>query len=223
MNKKINVLQLIDSLKTGGAEKIVYDLAVNMDSDKYLVSICSMEDERDSFLANKLKEKGFTIHFPGRKEGFDIKLLRKIHNIIRKEAIDIVHCHGGGEFYGHVAAIATKASVLTTLHGVFPYRFKQKSLAGLCSFFKKNYKVAVSKELKSIYNCDDSIYNGVHVPFSMPASGKKYSDLKHAPDQILVGIIGRLSTIKNHKNFLDAAAIISKKHDQVQFLIVGDG
>ncbi|MDZ7859281.1 MAG: glycosyltransferase [Candidatus Krumholzibacteriota bacterium] len=223
MDNRINVLHVIDSLETGGAEKILYNLTVNMDSEKYRVSVCSMEDVRDTFIVKKLENKGFTIHFPGRKKAFDPELLRNIHNIIRKESIDIVHCHVGGEFYGHVAAVATRASVITTLHGVFPYSFKQRAIIKLCGLFKKNYKVAVSKELKSLYRCNDLIYNGVHISSPGSATNKIYPGLRDSSEQILVGIIGRLSVVKNHKNFLDAAAIISPKYTNVQFLIIGDG
>jgi glycosyltransferase involved in cell wall biosynthesis len=48
--------------------------------------------------------------------------------------------------------------------------------------------------------------------------------LDAAEDEILVGIVGRLTEIKNHRLFLEAAALF-KKHceKRVRFLIVGDG
>jgi glycosyltransferase involved in cell wall biosynthesis len=39
----------------------------------------------------------------------------------------------------------------------------------------------------------------------------------------LVGIVGRLFPIKNHRLFLDAAALMARKERAVRFVIVGDG
>jgi glycosyltransferase involved in cell wall biosynthesis len=45
-----------------------------------------------------------------------------------------------------------------------------------------------------------------------------------APDEILVGIVGRLTEIKNHRMFLEAASLFKKNHrSKVKFVIVGDG
>jgi glycosyltransferase involved in cell wall biosynthesis len=45
-----------------------------------------------------------------------------------------------------------------------------------------------------------------------------------APDEILVGIVGRLTEIKNHRMFLEAAALFKKNHQtKVKFVIIGDG
>ena len=223
MKNRTKILQVIDSLRTGGAEKIVYDLATRLDRKSYDVSVCSMEDDRETFLAGKLNDKGITMHFPGRKDGFDLSLIRKISDIIRNESIDIVHCHVGGELYGHAGALNTRASVLTTVHGIFEYSLKQRTLAGYCGLFKKNYKVAVSKELMTLFGCDELIYNGTPVPPDISGHDGKDPPLEIPQDTVSIGIVGRLSEIKNHFNFLDAAASITKETDNVRFFIVGSG
>lgn len=49
-------------------------------------------------------------------------------------------------------------------------------------------------------------------------------ELKSGPDEILVGIVGRLTEIKNHRMFLEAAALFKKNSDaKVRFVIIGDG
>ncbi|MBN2183810.1 MAG: glycosyltransferase [Candidatus Krumholzibacteriota bacterium] len=223
MKKRIKILQVIDSLHTGGAEKIVYDLATCLDRTTYDVSVCSMEADRETFLAGKLNDKGIKVHFPGRKEGFDLSLIGKISDIIRTESTDILHCHVGGELYGHAGALFTAASVLTTIHGVFEYSLKQRALARYCGVFKKNYKVAVSEELMALYKCDELIYNGTPFPPDISESDRENPPLEIPLDSVSIGIVGRLSEVKNHFNFLDAAASIINKTDNVRFFIVGSG
>ena len=51
--KKINVLQLITGLGIGGAEKVVYDISINIDKDKfnnYVVSLSKQNDMLKEFI-----------------------------------------------------------------------------------------------------------------------------------------------------------------------------
>ena len=50
------------------------------------------------------------------------------------------------------------------------------------------------------------------------------AELKVGDEEILIGIVGRLTEIKNHQLFLDAAAALKRNKDvKVRFVIVGDG
>ena len=58
--------------------------------------------------------------------------------------------------------------------------------------------------------------------------GKAFRDeLSAKPDEILVGMVGRLTEIKNHELFLQAISILKhtyqSPHQKVRFVIVGDG
>src|SRR5207253_1823862 len=49
-------------------------------------------------------------------------------------------------------------------------------------------------------------------------------ELRVSADEILVGIVGRLTEIKNHKLFLQMAALLKKTNrGHVRFVIIGDG
>lgn len=44
------------------------------------------------------------------------------------------------------------------------------------------------------------------------------------PDEVLIGVVGRLTAVKNHALFLEAAALLKKSTNRaVRFLIIGDG
>lgn len=42
-------------------------------------------------------------------------------------------------------------------------------------------------------------------------------------DEFLIGIVGRFHPMKDHPNFLKAAALLARKRDDVRFVCVGDG
>lgn len=53
-------------------------------------------------------------------------------------------------------------------------------------------------------------------------------ELALQPDDILVGIVGRLTEVKNHRLFLDSAALLKEKFDRstprkIRFVVIGDG
>ncbi len=49
-------------------------------------------------------------------------------------------------------------------------------------------------------------------------------ELNASSDEVLIGIVGRLTEIKNHKGFLDAAAELKKiSRARMRFLVIGDG
>src|SRR6185369_5314924 len=50
------------------------------------------------------------------------------------------------------------------------------------------------------------------------------TELNATSDEVLIGIVGRLTEIKNHQGFLDAAAQLKRiSRAQMRFLVIGDG
>lgn len=51
------------------------------------------------------------------------------------------------------------------------------------------------------------------------------AELNAADDEVLIGIVGRLTEIKNHQLFLEAAALLKQQAPQraVRFVVIGDG
>jgi glycosyltransferase involved in cell wall biosynthesis len=67
------------------------------------------------------------------------------------------------------------------------------------------------------------------IDLSVYADGRTRRDafrqeVNAGPDEVLIGIVGRLTGIKNHQGFLDAAAQLKKiSGAKVRFLVIGDG
>jgi glycosyltransferase involved in cell wall biosynthesis len=56
-----------------------------------------------------------------------------------------------------------------------------------------------------------------------PPSGRLRAELGLSPGALLVGIVGRVAPIKNHRLFLDALALTQQRLPQVHGVIIGDG
>ncbi len=75
----------------------------------------------------------------------------------------------------------------------------------------------------ALYKCDELIYNGTPIPPDLSVSGAEYPPVQMHEGFLSVGIVGRLSEVKNHFNFLDAAASVINEAGNVRFYIVGEG
>jgi glycosyltransferase involved in cell wall biosynthesis len=174
----------------------------------------------------------------------DVKAFFALRKIIREFQPHIVHTHASkAGFLGRLAAITSGVPIVVhTYHGhVFEgyfSRFKTKIIKVLERNLarKSTAIVAISPAQKDAITKKFNICNPqqTHViplgfdlePFN-PSSFKR-NQARHEYDltenTIAVGIVGRLTAIKNHSLFLNAAYILqSKSKLNYRFFVVGDG
>lgn len=91
MQKKIRVLQLIDSLNTGGAEVLAVNIANAVATiDGYCSYLCASRQEGD--LKENIKPS-VEYFFLQRKKTLDIKAILNLKKFIKKNKISIIHAH----------------------------------------------------------------------------------------------------------------------------------
>ncbi len=175
----------------------------------------------------------------------DIVALWKIYSIIRRERPDIVHTHTAkAGALGRTAAILAGVPVrIHTFHGhIFDGYFSGFS-AGLFLFIERSlaffsrYIVVVSEAQKEEITGKYKIAGDEKVkvvPLGLeldnfssigPKNGKFRSELGIGNECILIGIIGRLVPVKNHRMFLEAC---KKLFDMAgcpdtRCIVIGDG
>ena len=175
----------------------------------------------------------------------DYKAYWEIRNIIRKFNPDIVHTHAAKSgALGRLAAIHENTSIIIhTFHGhVFHsyfgyfkttfYKFIEKYLAQ-----KSSKIIAISelqkKELVQEFNiCKDSKAKIIPLGFDLikfSENNKKKRNLFRREfsidkNDISIGIVGRLTHIKNQKFFIKAISFINKRSTKnIRAFIIGDG
>ena len=161
---------------------------------------------------------------------------------MRRERPHIVHTHTGkAGLLGRTAArLSNVPIVIHTYHGHVFYGYYSPAKSWLARRVEKvmaritDKNIAISDEIKrdllayGIANDEDIdvIPLGVDLdPFlvSGNSSGNFRSELGLEPDTYLIGIVGRIVPIKNHRLFLDAAANVVASGISSHFAIVGDG
>jgi glycosyltransferase involved in cell wall biosynthesis len=142
-------------------------------------------------------------------------------NVFRSKKIKVVHT-----FHGHVLD-AYFGKVKS-----FIFRKVEKKLARLTDRIiaisltqkwelSQKYKIAEPSKI-SMINLGFDLIPFVHAD---KFKGKLREKIGVSNDTLLIGIVGRLAKVKNHKMFLDAAILFLKNHNQpnVKFVLVGDG
>lgn len=163
----------------------------------------------------------------------DFQALRKLIKIIQTEKPDIVHTHASkAGMLGRMAAIYCGVPyIFHTFHGhVFHSYFgkiKTSVFIVIERFLAKKSTtiIAISEnqkyELGTLYKiCPPEKIEVVPLGFDLRRFSEDTiskratfrSKYNIAPDEIAIGIVGRLAKVKNHKLFIDAIALCNNKN-----------
>lgn len=234
MSEPMRVLHLIDSLRYGGAETLLFELTSRLDAYGFRPSVFYCEPGP---LVDEFKRKKIPVTRLAWLARVDPLLLAGMVNAIRKEHPQIVHTHlFKSDFHGRLAArMAGVPVVVSTLHNCNAWA--KNPLFGWTYGFTAKFAdkfIAVADEVRD-YDIRYlhippqkilTIPNAVSVERFEGQSDKGLAVRKEfniSADAPLLGMIGRLEPQKDHENFLRAAARIHTDHPAARFFIVGDG
>jgi glycosyltransferase involved in cell wall biosynthesis len=230
---KIKVLQLVEDLKIGGAEKVIADIALGIDKGNFESHIWCLS--KGGSIADELKEKGASVKILGISSYFNPLNILKLATLLKKAKPDIVHTHGYfASVIGRIAANYARVPVLFNhVHSTY-WDYKKRNLfiekllskhtqtiiccsEAVRNFVTKNEKIDPSKTIV--------IYNGVDVE---RFSNSKYISAKRMelginPNDPVIGTVSSLTPHKGHKYLLLAAREILETFSSTKFLFVGDG
>lgn len=250
MEKKIKVLRIINRFNLGGPTYNATFLSAFL-SDKFETKLIGGEHEEyegeSLFIPHKYGVEPEIIDSLQREINFnnDKKAYLQIREIIREYKPDIVHTHASKSgAIGRLAASKENVPVIVhTFHGhVFHSYFgKLKTL-----FYKKVERNLAKKSSAVIAISDIQRNELVNIHKIIPKDKAKVINLgfdltKFQTDQekkrldfvdeynieeeeICIGIIGRLTDIKNHDMFFEVMdKVVSKSNQKIRVFVVGGG
>ena len=215
----------------GGMEMVTLTGIKQLLKHKIDVQLLCAEESRLQIEANNL---GIIIHSI-RVGSFSSPLnVFKVFSLLKTENYDIIHTHASKDLWLIVPAlklIKRKAILILTKHvGSFVvkkdflhnwiYNRVDKAIA-ISSVIKKNLMDTTSLTKDKI----EIIFNGVDTKIFNPDltdKEKLRNELKVGNDEILIGMTARFSPGKGHEEFISAAAELSKKYNNLKFIVVGE-
>lgn len=233
MNNETKILHIIDSLGLGGAQTVVKGIFEYQPDNKNIFLFAL----RKRNILMEVKHPNVKVFSSVKK--YSLKPLFELRDLIRKEKIDILHCHlFRSNIFGIILKIFWFPKIKLIVHeqgGItedgLVYRFFLK-------FFKKkiNFFLACSKAMEDgliesaninkskiivIYNFIDlNKFNFKNITWNIKS---ERTSLGVNSSDFLVGFAGRLVERKGWKDFVIAANTLSKKYTNMKFIIVGDG
>jgi glycosyltransferase involved in cell wall biosynthesis len=247
--QRTKIVRIIARLNIGGPSLHVVNLNQGLSSDRFESLLLtgttnpgegSMSDYAQSHGVQPLAipemfgEASFRLR--------DLKALLKLYRILRVERPQIVHTHTAkAGFLGRLAArMAGVPVIVHTYHGHVLNGYYGPAKSWLLRMIERGLAritdrlVAVSDLVK-----EDLIAYRVAPPDKISViplgfdlepfldcgslKGEFRRELGLGPGDKLVGILGRIFPIKNHRLFLKSAAQISQQESSVHFVVVGDG
>lgn len=252
IQKRLKILRIIARLNVGGPAIHTILLTEALNDDRFesiLVAGRVEKDEKDMIYLARQKGVKPIIIPELRRQIHPIKdliALWKIYKIIRHQRPDIVHTHTAkAGTLGRIAAILAGVPVrIHTFHGnifhgyfnriyVMVFLFIERILAYFTTYIVaiserqkeeicQRYRIAKPDKIKII-----PLGLELEELFSIDShKGHLRDELKIAGDATVVGIVGRLAPIKNHRMFLEVAKSLSTRLDNsfdMKYLIIGDG
>ncbi|MFQ5628468.1 MAG: glycosyltransferase [bacterium] len=235
--RKLNILQVVDGFRMGGAEGKLCELIELLDKSKF-----------QSYIANvgptgPLEEKFNALNVPifscQRQSRFDIKPIRQLVHIMKERKIDIVQTTlFWADMVGSIAARLAKVPVVlsweTVTHEGDPYHAQLQRRLGYQLAMRLTDKViAVSHEIKESLmrrrglspDRIEVIHYGVDLEKFYPngVARNLRSELQLDASHVIFAITARLEEVKGHRYFVDAFKKIAHDIPNTSAIFIGDG
>lgn len=241
--RKIELLWLIDSLTTGGAERLVPMFAGKINRDRFNLTVACLKVIRGNQIAKELDDMGITIKLINSKNLRDIKGFYNLYKFIKQNKFDIIHTHlTYSDIWGRLVGSLNRETVLSTVHvpEFFNYynpSIKDKLIEKIAVFIRNNFGnkvVSVSDFLGNHHISNGlnkektvTIHNGIDLgKFNLSGNycpKSKKVDLGIHDDFKVVTTLSVLREGKGHKKLIQSIPTVIDKNKNTIFLIVGGG
>jgi glycosyltransferase involved in cell wall biosynthesis len=246
---RVKVIRVIARLNIGGPAIHVINLTADLDPTRFQsILVTGTEGPGEGSMLDLARARGIApVIIPGMLgeatlNRSDLKALVTLYRLFRHECPHIVHTHTAkAGVLGRLAARLARVPVVVhtyhghVLHGYYTplknwllRRMEQglgvvsDRLVAVSEQVKRDllrYRVARAEKISVIplgFDLEPFLAGSGH-------RGKLRRELGVSNGEPLVGIVGRIFPIKNHRLFLEAATLVAAALKAARFLVVGDG
>lgn len=230
----IKVLEVIRQGQIGGGESHLIDLISGFGPDVSPVILAFTPGH----MIDYLRDAGIKCYVFETGYAFDLRVFRRIKEILQKEKIEIIHSHGS-RAASNMLLIAKlmKIPMIYTVHG-WSFHQDQSVLSKtfrifveklICHFSRKVICVSESNRITGVkaFGLKNAtvIENGIS--FSKFNPDSSYSNIREEfgilPDDFVVGFIGRITMQKDPMTIVKAVESAHAADPRIKALIIGDG
>lgn len=218
----MKILQLIDTLHVGGAERVALNYANSLPNYGIESHICITREK--GALYDDLYT-GVKVHFLHKKSSLDLLALTRLINIIRKNKIDIVHAHGTSWFFAVICKMLGGNFKLIWHDHYGNSEFLQSREAGILSVFSESFNgiISVNEKLaewaKKKLHCRKVIFINNFILRSKNLNEKLISLRGEAKFNIIC--VANLRPQKDHNTLLEAFNLLKAQNNDIALHLFG--
>ena len=218
----VGVMHMVDTLETGGAERVAVNLVNKLPRERYIPYLCTTRS--DGPLACLVAADVSRLRL-NRRHRFDIVALQRFVNFIKLNDIRILHAHGTSIFMAAVASL------------LVPYlRIVWHDHFGRCESESRPvwlYRRAVDRA-SAVIAVNEQLARWSRLCLSVPPARIWYihnfvvGDDANGGDRFLPGntgerlvCVGNLRSQKDHSNLIRALALIVQQVPTIHLLLIG--
>lgn len=231
---RLRVHVLIDSLTTGGAERLLADLARAAGVHRLELSVGYLFDEDDA--AEGLRQAGVEPVLVGVGGLLDPRALAQVRRHVARARPHVVHTHlQYSDVLGGLAARMLGIPAVSTVH-VMDSRAsaRDRARARLVALARRRWHrrvITVSDHLRAEYLAFGTdrpehvltVHNGIAVRRAAGAAAGVRAELGLSQEDVVVAVVGVLRPGKGHELAVAAVDELRRVVPRARLLIVGDG
>lgn len=235
----MKVLHIITGLSTGGAETMLYKLLKNLDQSSFNCTVVSLTDYGE--FGKNIEALGIKVIALNMRASLTLhRSLFQLVKIIKNNAPDVVQTwmYHADLLGGLTARLAGVSNIVWNIRNsdLDPSRTKKHTrlTVKLCALLSNwvpkkiicNSRQSTQVHQKAGYNKDRFVIipNGFDTQIFFSDREKRKAvrkELGLGDDVFLIGLVARFDPQKNHKGFIEAAALLNDKMKSVHFLLCG--
>jgi len=225
----MKVLHIVLRLDIGGLEVFLLELIKNRTRaiEPYIICL-----EEKGALGEEFHD--VPLLSLGKKPGIQLGIINQIIDFVKTNRIDLIHTHNDGpHFYGALAGCLSRVPVVHTRHGIHDVENRKRLWMDRFSSFLSAKVIGVSNDISNLYGNTIkvsrskviTILNGVNTRIFTPhtVDRLKVLGVDIPKEALILGIVGRLAQVKDHKTLLDACHILKNRSKKYHLVVVGDG
>ena len=237
----IRILHVITGLDVGGAEAMLQKLIEHSDRDRFEHIVISLMGL--GVIGQRLKKQGVEVYALEGPRGYPTwRVIRGLMLLVRQTRPAIIQ---GWMYHGNLAAWLARRFAA----GAPPLIWGIRQSLGQLSDEKWLTRLVIRASAPLSASVDVVVYNAQRSRVQHEAVGfsgrssmvipNGFDTTKFIPSPsaraevraelgvpegwLLIGLIGRFHPMKDHRGFLEAAVEVARRHDNVRFLMAGDG
>jgi glycosyltransferase involved in cell wall biosynthesis len=238
----VKIAHIITGLEADGAETMLYKLLQYMNRSNFDPIVASLVD--DGPLAVRIQELGVPVINCGMRPGFpNVAATLRLARVLRRFGPTLLQ---GWMYHGNLAAqvvaaaLPGKTPVIWNIRGAHHILRDEKFMTAAtiwlgarlsalpCRIISNSLASARLHERYLRFSRDRwlIIPNGFDLEMFAPSEDARAGlrcELGLAPDTLLIGLMGRYHPMKDHANFLRAAALFREKFPGIHFVLAGSG